>query len=77
MVIQRTNRKPWPPTTLQAFALRMAGHGFSVSRTMMSHDPGYALAQLRQAHTLADSKLRELAVELFGYFQRDQIAACQ
>jgi hypothetical protein len=75
MVIQRIGRKPWPPTTLTAFAMRMAAHGFSVSRTMMSHDPGYALEQLRQAHTMADLKLRELAVELFGHFQRDQISA--
>jgi hypothetical protein len=75
MFFQRPIQQSWPASTIQAFALRMAGHGFSVSRTMMNRDRGYALEQLRQAHTLADAKLRELAVELFGHFQRDQISA--
>jgi len=73
MIFQRTDS--WPASTVQAFAMRMAGHGFPVSRTLMHYDRGYAIEQLRQAHTLADAKLRALAVELFGHFQQEQIAA--
>jgi len=62
----------WPSRVIQDFTIRMAGHGFSVSGTMMNQDRGYALEQLRQAHTLADSGLRELAVELFRHFERQQ-----
>lgn len=64
--------KPWPPAALHTFSVRMAGHGFSVSSTMMNHDRLYALEQLRHAHTLADDGLRELAVELFRHFERQQ-----
>lgn len=66
------SQNQWPPRTLEAFTARMAGHGFPVSRTMMNHDRGYALDQLRQAHTMADSGLRQLAVELFSHFERQQ-----
>ena len=62
----------WPAPALQAFTMRMAGHGFPVSRTLMNHDRLYALEQLRQAHTMADGTLRELAVELFRHFERRQ-----
>jgi hypothetical protein len=62
----------WPPHAIRDFSVRMAGHGFSVSGTMMNHDRGYALELLKQAHTLADDKLREMAVELFRYFERKQ-----
>jgi hypothetical protein len=62
----------WPPRIIQDFAVRMAGHGFSVSGTMMHHDRGYALEQLQHAHTLADDHLRELAMELFRHFERQQ-----
>ncbi|HTH77336.1 MAG TPA: hypothetical protein VL593_00040 [Ramlibacter sp.] len=55
---------------LEAFKMRMAGHGFSVSGTLMNYDRNYALEQLRQAHTLADNHLRELAVELFRHFEK-------
>jgi hypothetical protein len=55
---------------LEAFKMRMAGHGFSVSGTLMNYDRTYALEQLRQAHTLADNHLRELAVELFRHFEK-------
>jgi hypothetical protein len=58
------------PTILHAFTLRMASHGFPVSRTMMVQDGGYALDQLRCAHTLADDVLRRLAMELFRQFER-------
>lgn len=64
-------------TALEAFKMRMAGHGFSVSGTLMNYDRSYALEQLRQAHTLADTRLRELAVELFGYFEKDRPGANQ
>lgn len=69
---QRGNEHVWPAPVLQAFTMRMAGHGFSVSGTMMNHDKGYALELLRQAHTLADAPLRELAVELFRHLERKQ-----
>lgn len=39
---------------------------------MMNNDRGYALEQLRHAHALADDELREMAVELFRYFERKQ-----
>ena len=58
------------PAVLRAFTLRMASHGFPVSGTMMVHDGGYALDQLRCAHTLADEALRRLAMELFRQFER-------
>jgi hypothetical protein len=54
------------PATLHAFTLRMAGHGFSVSGTLMNHDLRYALEQLRCAHSMAVESLRRMAVELFG-----------
>lgn len=59
----------WPSHAIRDFTVRMAGHGFSVSGTMMNHDRGYALEQLRHAHALADDVLREMAVELFRHFQ--------
>ncbi|HVZ43508.1 MAG TPA: hypothetical protein VHA82_06835 [Ramlibacter sp.] len=62
----------WPVSALQAFTLRMAGHGFPVSSTLMKHDRLYALQQLQLAHTLADTGLREMAVELFRHFERRQ-----
>ncbi len=62
----------WPSYAIRDFSVRMAGHGFSVSGTMMNHDRGYALELLRHAHSLADDTLREMAVELFRYFERKQ-----
>jgi hypothetical protein len=62
-------------TALEAFKMRMAGHGFSVSGTLMNYDRTYALEQLRQAHTLADNRLRELAVELFRHFEKEPSGA--
>lgn len=62
----------WPWSALQAFTMRMASHGFSVSSTLMTCDRRYALDQLQQAHTLADDPLREMAVELFRHFERSQ-----
>ena len=74
MAMQSESGRYWPRSVLQTFTIRMAGHGFSVSGTLMNQDKAYALEQLQQAHTLADDKLRELAMELFGYFERRQVA---
>jgi hypothetical protein len=60
----------WPQEPLQSFVLRMADHGFSVSRTYMTCDRRYALDQLSQAHAMADEKLRELAMVLFRHFEQ-------
>ncbi len=65
----RRAREEWPEDALQAFSLRMADHGLSVSSTLMRCDPGYALAQLKQADDLGDADLRELASALFRDFQ--------
>jgi hypothetical protein len=70
MALHSAYADPCPAPVLQAFTVGMASHGFSVSATMMGNDKLYALEQLRHAHTLADARLRELAVELFRYFER-------
>jgi hypothetical protein len=62
----------WPASALSAFTMRMAGHGFSVSSTLMKYDRVYALDQLQLAHTLADDTLREMAMALFRQFERHQ-----
>jgi hypothetical protein len=59
-----------PASALHAFTLRMAGHGFSVSSTLMKYDRVYALEQLQFAHTLADDGLREMSISLFAAFER-------
>jgi hypothetical protein len=58
-----------PGSALHAFTLRMAGHGFSVSSTLMQYDRVYALEQLQMAHTLADADLREMSMALFASFE--------
>lgn len=63
---------PWPVDLLNAFSLRMASHGMSVSRPMMMGDKCYALQQLSDAHQLGDDHLRLLAVQLFRYFETRQ-----
>lgn len=55
---------------LQDFTVMMAGHGLSVSSTLMYYDRAYALEQLQIAHALADAPLREMAMKLFQYFER-------
>jgi hypothetical protein len=72
MALQSETAQYWPRSVLQTFTVRMAGHGFSVSGTLMNHNRAYALEQLRHAHALADDKLRELAMELFHYFEKKQ-----
>ena len=67
--------KFWSPSALQAFTVSMAGHGFSVSSTLMNHDRGYALEQLQAAHSLADAPLRQMAMELFRQYERSQAPA--
>ena len=62
----------WPSSALHAFTVRMAGHGFPVSSTLMKYDRRYALEQLQLAHTLADGSLREMAMGLFRDFERRQ-----
>ena len=63
---------PWPAELLEAFSLRMASHGMSVSRAMMACDRRYALQQLSDAHNLADETLRLMAVQLFRHFESCQ-----
>jgi hypothetical protein len=61
----------WPQEQLQTFVMRMADHGFSVSRTFMNADSGYAMDQLSQAHAMADETLQDLALQLFDRLRRD------
>lgn len=69
---ERELAMPWPPELLEAFTLRMAGHGMCVSRALMMCDRRYALQQLKDAHNLADDSLRLLAVQLFRHFESRQ-----
>jgi hypothetical protein len=62
-----------PASALHAFTLRMAGHGFSVSSTLMQYDRVYALEQLQLAHTMADAKLREMSMALFAAFESGRL----
>ena len=59
-----------PASALHEFTLRMAGHGFSVSSTLMQYDRAYALEQLQLAHTMADARLREMSMALFAASER-------
>lgn len=63
---------PWPQTLLDAFGLRMASRGMSVSRALMLSDRRYALQQLVHAHQLKDEALSLLAVQLFRHFEARQ-----
>lgn len=62
----------WPTELLATFTLLMAGHGRCVSSAMMLGDREYALWQLARAHTMDDDRLREVAVQLFAYFDDAQ-----
>ena len=62
----------WPTGQLEAFSLRMAGHGMSISRPLMLCDKCYALRQLVDAQTLGDETLRLLSVQLFRHFEARQ-----
>ena len=63
---------PWPTELLEAFSLRMAGHGMSISRPLMLSDKCYALQQLVHGQNLNDETLRLLSVQLFRHFQARQ-----
>lgn len=63
---------PWPSEMLDAFSLRMASHGMSISRPLMLSDKRYALEQLVHAQTLCDETLRLMSVQLFRHFVERQ-----
>lgn len=63
---------PWPEELLSQFALRMAGHGMSISRTHMRGNPRYALQQLAHARALGDDTLNLLVGQLFRCFEAHQ-----
>ncbi|MGM9427181.1 hypothetical protein [Hydrogenophaga sp. MI9] len=69
---EREPAMPWPRELLDAFSLRMAGHGMSISRPLMLCDKCYALRQLVDAQTLGDETLRLLSVQLFRHFEARQ-----
>lgn len=58
----------WPQDLLEAFSLRMAAHGMSLSRPLMLCDRPYALQQLVHAQNMADASLRDLAKQLLTHF---------
>lgn len=69
---EREPAMPWPNELLEAFSLRMAGHGMSISRPLMLSDKCYALQQLVHGQNLDDETLRLLSVQLFRHFQARQ-----
>lgn len=69
---EREPALPWPSDLLDAFSLRMARHGMSISRALMLSDKCYALQQLAHGQTLDDETLRLLSVQLFRHFQARQ-----
>lgn len=58
----------WPCELLSAFMLQMATRGCSVNESMMLGSREYAIEKLSHAHTLNDEALRQLAVQMFSYF---------
>lgn len=66
---EREAALPWPADLLDAFSLRMARHGMSISRPLMLSDKCYALQQLVHGQTLDDEALRLLSVQLFRHFE--------
>lgn len=69
---EREPALPWPTDLLDAFSLRMASHGMSISRPLMLSDRCYALQQLVHGQNLEDETLRVLSVQLFRHFQARQ-----
>lgn len=69
---EREPALPWPSDLLDAFSLRMARHGMSISRPLMLSDRCYALQQLVHGQALDDETLRRLSVQLFRHFQARQ-----
>ena len=62
----------WPTGQLEAFSLRMAGHGQSINDKLMSFDRRYAVQQLLYAYTLADTGLHNMASTLLFHFEEHQ-----
>lgn len=69
---EREPALPWPSELLDAFSLRMASHGMSISRPLMLSDKCYALQQLVHAQSMNDDDLRLLSVQLFRHFEARQ-----
>ena len=69
---EREPALPWPADLLEAFSLRMAGHGMSISRPLMLCDKQYALQQLAHGQAMEDDTLRLLSVQLFRHFEARQ-----
>jgi hypothetical protein len=69
---ERETALPWPVEMLEAFSLRMASHGMSISRPLMLSDKRYALEQLVHGQTLCDETLRLMSVQLFRHFEARQ-----
>lgn len=69
---EREPALPWPVELLDAFSLRMAGHGMSISRPLMLSDKCYALQQLVHGQTLGDDTLRLMSIQLFRHFESRQ-----
>jgi hypothetical protein len=59
----------WPCELLHAFTLLMAAHGQCVNTDMMLGDAHYAHEKLSLAHSSGDESLRDLAVQLFAFFE--------
>ena len=69
---EREPAMPWPAELLDAFSLRMAGHGMSISRPLMLCDKQYALQQLVHGQSMGDESLRLLSAQLFRHFESRQ-----
>lgn len=69
---EREPALPWPADLLDAFSLRMARHGMSISRPLMLSDKCYALRQLVHGQTMNDEALRLLSVQMFRHFEARQ-----
>lgn len=69
---EREPALPWPADLLEAFSLRMASHGMSISRALMLSDKCYALQQLVHGQNLGDEVLQHLSVQLFRHFEARQ-----
>lgn len=63
-------RETAPDRLLQAFVLRMAGHGMLIDSVLMQCDGQYALQQLACAHCSDDDALRVMAMSLFLDFEK-------
>jgi hypothetical protein len=62
----------WPEDVLLSFSLRMAVHGMSISRNLMTCDRRYAMQQLMFAQSIPDTRLQKLAAQLMVHFEERQ-----